>query len=269
MMKCVALVALVASGVADAAGPFPTYIGANEPVYIGCDRDSTEASNRDLNITFSRGSELDGGDFSPIQPLTFPGADVMTPALCSAICTGFKFFGVQDGSNCFCGNDYGNQGGKAPEGDCDSPCPGDSSAMCGGPFRNSIYAQPPSTALSTTSNKLASADTTPMFSGKCTFMLTPDPSSPQPPTPGSSTENVSFVDGTGTWITSDGVQDFDLTHCISQDAKSCYGHRGRHKATGPAVNAFFFIDVTDEGLLKGMYTWPTGEVFTISGHWEP
>jgi hypothetical protein len=116
-----------------------------------------DGHTRDLNITFSRGSELDGGDFSPIQPLMFPGEDVMTPALCSAICTGFKFFGVQDTNNCFCGNDYGNQGGKAPEDDCDSPCSGDSSAMCGGPFRNSIYAQP-STALNSISNKLASAN---------------------------------------------------------------------------------------------------------------
>eukprot|EP00747_Dinoflagellata_sp_TGD_P003024 gnl/TRDRNA2_/TRDRNA2_106637_c0_seq1.p1 gnl/TRDRNA2_/TRDRNA2_106637_c0~~gnl/TRDRNA2_/TRDRNA2_106637_c0_seq1.p1 ORF type:complete len:203 (+),score=38.69 gnl/TRDRNA2_/TRDRNA2_106637_c0_seq1:350-958(+) len=75
------------------------------------------------------------------------GGDAMTPSLCSALCTGFKFFGVQFGYNCFCGDDYGNQGGKAPESDCGSPCTGDSSIMCGGSSRNSIYAQPTSDTI--------------------------------------------------------------------------------------------------------------------------
>ena len=45
-----------------------------------------------------------------------PAASVMTPQFCSGLCKGFKFFGVQGdkGENCFCGNDYGNQGGKVP-----------------------------------------------------------------------------------------------------------------------------------------------------------
>jgi hypothetical protein len=69
---------------------------------------------------------------------------LLTPQICSALCHGFKFFGLQDGYGCYCGNDYGNQGGKVPETDCDMPCNGDSSTMCGGESRNSIYAQPPS-----------------------------------------------------------------------------------------------------------------------------
>ena len=64
----------------------------------------------------------------------------MTPHLCNGLCRGFYFFGVQANKECFCGNDYGNQGGKAPDGECNTPCNGDSSVMCGGINRNSIYA---------------------------------------------------------------------------------------------------------------------------------
>jgi hypothetical protein len=63
---------------------------------------------------------------------------MMTPEFCSGLCKGFKFFGVQT-NGCFCGDDYGNQGGKTPESDCNAP-----SIMCGADYRNSIYAQPPS-----------------------------------------------------------------------------------------------------------------------------
>ena len=65
----------------------------------------------------------------------------MTPAACAAQCGGFKFFGVQDGYACFCGDDYGTYG-PAPESDCNVPCTGDHSIMCGGPDRNSIYTIP-------------------------------------------------------------------------------------------------------------------------------
>ena len=36
------------------------------------------------------------------------------------------------------------KGSKTPETDCNTPCNGDPSTMCGGSNRNSIYAQPPS-----------------------------------------------------------------------------------------------------------------------------
>eukprot|EP00966_Prymnesium_polylepis_P268020 6191822-Prymnesium_polylepis.1 len=64
----------------------------------------------------------------------------MTPTLCSTLCTGFKFIGVQNGYQCFCGNDYGNAGGKDSETACSSPCSGNQSIMCGAPVHNSIYA---------------------------------------------------------------------------------------------------------------------------------
>jgi hypothetical protein len=65
----------------------------------------------------------------------------MTPSVCSGQCAGFKFFGVQAGWSCFCGDTYGSTG-KAPESECNSPCRGNSALLCGGGFRNGIFAQP-------------------------------------------------------------------------------------------------------------------------------
>jgi hypothetical protein len=61
---------------------------------------------------------------------------VLTPSLPPRL---FAYAGSQAGDQCLCGNTYGSQG-QAPESDCNIPCAGDSNEMCGGPFRNSIYA---------------------------------------------------------------------------------------------------------------------------------
>jgi hypothetical protein len=158
MTKCVAIVALLVAGLVDADGL----------VYNGCYHDGWDQGQgvRDLNITFCRGSESGVGPSPSDATFTgscgtdqahgnedsFAGRTVMTPTLCSALCTGYKFFGLQNGNSCFCGDDYGNQGGKVAESDCGAQCTGDSSIMCGGSNRNSIYAQP-STALNATKAK--------------------------------------------------------------------------------------------------------------------
>jgi hypothetical protein len=70
----------------------------------------------------------------------------MTATICNGMCQGFKYFGLQAGGECYCGNDYGN--GKAPETECNSPCTGASGEICGGNLRNSIYAVTAPTAYS-------------------------------------------------------------------------------------------------------------------------
>ncbi|PAA93518.1 hypothetical protein BOX15_Mlig027391g1 [Macrostomum lignano] len=67
--------------------------------------------------------------------------DAMTLIMCSKICSlgGFAYFGVQAAAFCFCGWSYGWQG-SAPESDCFQTCTGDSSTICGGQNRNSVYA---------------------------------------------------------------------------------------------------------------------------------
>ena len=114
------------------------------PVYLGCYVDGGPG-NRDLPIFFCRSdagfTKYDCGDgFSE----AWAGGGRMTPQLCSTLCgSDYKYFGVQWTYECFCGNAYGSLG-NATDSDCNTPCSGDSSTMCGGENRNSIYAQPAS-----------------------------------------------------------------------------------------------------------------------------
>lgn len=91
-------------------------VASKEEGYIGCYRDQ---GDRDLNGYF----------FS---------SDLLTPEVCSKACArmGFKYAGVQYGSQCFCGNEYGKYG---PADNCDMKCSGDASKVCGGTWANSIY----------------------------------------------------------------------------------------------------------------------------------
>jgi hypothetical protein len=61
-----------------------------------------------------------------------------SPAACAAQCQGWRYVAVQDGQDCFCGNDtgYASQG---PSVHCTTPCAGNASLKCGGPCANSVY----------------------------------------------------------------------------------------------------------------------------------
>ena len=63
---------------------------------------------------------------------------VDSPAACAAECPGWQYFALQDGQDCFCGNDtgYSTQG---PSSRCTTPCLGDKSVKCGGGCANSVY----------------------------------------------------------------------------------------------------------------------------------
>ncbi|PAA64531.1 hypothetical protein BOX15_Mlig005509g2, partial [Macrostomum lignano] len=51
---------------------------------------------------------------------------------------GYKYFGLQDGTMCTCGNAYGRHG-QVVDSDCNKPCRGDSSITCGGHMKNEIF----------------------------------------------------------------------------------------------------------------------------------
>jgi len=64
----------------------------------------------------------------------------LTPAVCAAHCdsNGFATAGVQDGHECWCGNNLSNNslaGHKANATECNYPCVGDQAQTCGGYFR--------------------------------------------------------------------------------------------------------------------------------------
>jgi hypothetical protein len=122
-----------------------TALGA-APVYVGCYKDS--GVPRDLPVFFCSNGTTDRGTCNYDNRKKCVGGDWagacdMTPAACAVQCAGFKFFGVQIGYACFCGDDHDPvKHGPVPESDCSVPCSGDSSIMCGAANRNSIYTTP-------------------------------------------------------------------------------------------------------------------------------
>ncbi|CAN9264226.1 unnamed protein product [Alternaria alternata] len=65
----------------------------------------------------------------------------ITVEKCETLCAGFKYFGVQNGKECFCGNTFKYATQHKPESDCSSPCTGDKNQKCGGGYRSNVYAK--------------------------------------------------------------------------------------------------------------------------------
>ena len=60
------------------------------------------------------------------------------------ILSGYRYFGLQFGTQCFCSNSFGRYGKSPNQGDCNKPCPANRNEICGGTWRNSMYdLQPP------------------------------------------------------------------------------------------------------------------------------
>ena len=56
----------------------------------------------------------------------------------------YRYFGLQYGTQCFCGNSFGRYGKSPNQGDCNKPCLANRNEICGGTWRNSVYdLQPP------------------------------------------------------------------------------------------------------------------------------
>ncbi|KAK4184466.1 WSC domain-containing protein [Podospora australis] len=74
--------------------------------------------------------------------VVFDGA--MTLAKCAASCkaSGYGVFGVEYGSECYCGAKLDDASTKVAESDCSMPCSGDASEKCGNGNRLSVYADP-------------------------------------------------------------------------------------------------------------------------------
>ncbi|EFE33119.1 uncharacterized protein ARB_07870 [Trichophyton benhamiae CBS 112371] len=63
----------------------------------------------------------------------------MTIAACSSLCKGYQFFGLEYGTECYCGDTRSNSSMQAPKSECNQPCGGDSSETCGAGYRIAIY----------------------------------------------------------------------------------------------------------------------------------
>jgi hypothetical protein len=65
----------------------------------------------------------------------------LTVERCETICSGFKYFGIQNTNECYCGNMFKNPTQHKPESECDKACKGNKNQKCGGGWRNNIYAK--------------------------------------------------------------------------------------------------------------------------------
>ncbi|KAH0559498.1 hypothetical protein GP486_003989 [Trichoglossum hirsutum] len=66
--------------------------------------------------------------------------DLMTVELCRDGCSGYNFFGVEYGRECYCGGAINNGSVLAPsQSDCNFPCPGNNSELCGAGNRLDMY----------------------------------------------------------------------------------------------------------------------------------
>jgi len=67
-----------------------------------------------------------------------------TLEFCGSRCgnKGYRFFGVQNGQDCWCGNSYNTNPdlhAKVPDSECNKPCTGNADQMCGQAGRNGIF----------------------------------------------------------------------------------------------------------------------------------
>ena len=72
-----------------------------------------------------------------VLPDNIVSQDGMTAANCAANCAGYAYFGTQWGRECYCGNTAPEE--QAAESDCNMPCDGDATQMCGAGMRLSVY----------------------------------------------------------------------------------------------------------------------------------
>lgn len=82
---------------------------------VGCYKD--DAQSRDLEVT------LHGGH---------------TPFTCAGQCAKYKYFGMQFGGECYCGNAHGRYG-KVEDSLCAMPCVRDMRLPCGGSLVNLVF----------------------------------------------------------------------------------------------------------------------------------
>lgn len=105
---------------------------------------ATRDGNSDLN---NNGNNLQSESYlgcfkDPANPRDMSGFELndskMTAALCISECRsrGFSYAGTQYSSWCFCDNTYGKSGTAE---NCDMPCSGKASEICGGGWANSVY----------------------------------------------------------------------------------------------------------------------------------
>ena len=78
---------------------------------------------------------------SRVLPFSVPNNAENDVHVCVGACqsSGYAFAGMQYGYECYCGNSLPDRSLHRPSSDCNMPCSGDDSQMCGGYWRINIY----------------------------------------------------------------------------------------------------------------------------------
>lgn len=69
-------------------------------------------------------------------------SDKMTNEACGEFCKGYKYFGTEFGSECYCGSFLAESSESAPIEDCSMKCAGDEFQYCGASSRLELYMNP-------------------------------------------------------------------------------------------------------------------------------
>ncbi|KAL8719332.1 MAG: hypothetical protein Q9225_003653 [Loekoesia sp. 1 TL-2023] len=66
-------------------------------------------------------------------------SSTMSYKSCSTYCSGYTYWGVEYGSQCYCGNAFSNPTSPAPSTDCSTKCGGDPTQVCGAGNRMNLF----------------------------------------------------------------------------------------------------------------------------------
>ena len=84
------------------------------------------------------GCQTEATDMRALSSATF-ASDSMTLELCESFCSGYKYWGVEYGRECYCGNSFNAGSIVAPASDCWFLCPANNLEFCGAGLRLSTY----------------------------------------------------------------------------------------------------------------------------------
>ncbi|KAJ9633336.1 hypothetical protein H2204_007053 [Knufia peltigerae] len=80
---------------------------------------------------------------------------------CASNCTQYRYFGVEYGRECYCGNSLAAGSVPATDGRCNMPCAGNSTLLCGGPGGLTLYNNTKWTSTTTSPSQLTGPVTVP------------------------------------------------------------------------------------------------------------
>ncbi|KUJ22208.1 uncharacterized protein LY89DRAFT_729673 [Mollisia scopiformis] len=133
-----------------------------------------------------QGCYTEGTGVRALSAASFYNYTGMTTEQCMTDCTGYTYFGVEYGGECYCGNTLASSSTLAALSDCSFICPGNSYEYCGAGNRLELYEL--STAASSSSSSLVSSTTASTVVSSSSFVLS---SSASPTLSGTSSPAVS------------------------------------------------------------------------------